>query len=163
MVDNIWVSDTPIRDEVSLLLDMDPDHPIHCDWCGLFVTYQIGFDDSVPTMCAACEPVWQGEVWEVRANNADADLASGMFPPILIADTVSVVADWEGERDVISPLDLALLESQARLQCVAYLHGHVYTVEDVERIRRLFTNMHLGTAPPRCHCRAVMPCKNHPF
>ena len=165
---DVWApSETPIRDEVSLLLDMDPDHPIHCDWCGLFVTYQIGFDDSVPTFCYDCESEWLEEVDEIdRHNSLESTMADTTYPPLLVADTSKIGVLWpDGSTVFIGRNDMKVLHGDLRLQGVVtrrYL-PHYMTQGDVERIERLFTNMDLGTAPPRCHCRAVMPCDNHPF
>lgn len=168
MVENIWVSETPVRDEVSLLLDMDPDRPIHCDWCGLFVTYQIPFDDDVPVFCARCEPEWTEEMDEVKWRNANGkfhDEGPGALPPSLFFAVFedTIVADDEGCHTPICRGDLDTLRERLVSQSgVATLDGQQFTEADVERIETLFTNMDLGTAPLRCpFCRAVKPCANH--
>lgn len=164
MVNNIWVSETPIRDEVSEMLDMDPTRPIHCDWCGLFVTYQIPFDDDVPIMCADCEPEWADEVDTIAAHNRyDDEGPMWMYPPILVAvfeDTIFV--DHEGGGTIFTKGDLDRAKADARKTGHAYVDGVPLTEGDVDRIEALFTNIDLGIAPLRCpFCRAVKPCANH--
>lgn len=163
---DVWApSETPIRDEVTLLLDMDPDEPIHCDWCGLFVGYLVPFEDGVPTFCADCEIDWCEEVDDIVSINQDPDQSDGLMPPTFIADSLNtIVVDWEGERTPVHRRDLPQLRGQLQLQIAASIDGGPYLwPQDVDRIDRLFTNIKLGTAPSRCHCRAIMPCKNHPF